>query len=81
MIINQGSEPIYDLDIELPGGLQGFHLLDPGFPVPRLPEGKSLTLDCSLTIPRNFSYFDLIITGRTAAGDPVREEAFVDLAG
>ena len=80
-IINQGSEFIYDLDIELPEELQGFRIADPGFPVPKLPAGKSLTLICSLTMPRNVSFFDLAITGRTAAGDAVREEAFVDLAG
>lgn len=79
-IINQGSEPIYDLDIEFPERLQGFRIVDPGFPIPKLPGGKSLTLVCSLTMPRNVSYFDLVITGRTAAGDPVREEAFIDLA-
>jgi hypothetical protein len=80
-IINHGPAPIYDLDIEFPEGLQGFRIVDPGFPVPKLPAGKSLTLVCSLTIPRNVSYFDLIITGRTAAGDPVREETFISLAG
>jgi hypothetical protein len=80
-IINQGSEPIYDLDITFPEGLEGFRIVDPGFPVPKLPSGKSLTLLVSLTLPRNVSYFDLIITGHTAAGDQVHEEAFVDLAG
>ena len=78
-ITNQGTEPISDLDLEFPEGLQGFHIVDPGFPVPKLPPGKSLLIMCSLTVPRNFSYFDLVITGRTAAGDPIREEVFVDL--
>lgn len=80
-IINHGSEPIYDLDLEFPEGLQGFHIVDPGFPVPKLPAGKSLTLICSLTMPRNFSYFTLVITGHTAGGDPVSEEAFINVAG
>jgi hypothetical protein len=38
-------------------------------------------LVCSLTMPRNASYFNLVVTGHTAAGDAVREEAFIDLAG
>jgi len=79
-IINRGLEPIYNVGIELPEGIQGFDIMDPGLPVPRLPGGKSLTLLCSLTMPRNVSYFNLVITGHTAAGDPVREEAFIDLA-
>jgi len=79
VIINQGPEDIYNLDIEVPDGLQGFQILDPGFPIPRLPAGKSVSLLCSLTMPRNFTFFDLTITGRTSDGDPVREEVFVDL--
>lgn len=80
-IINHGPEAVYDLDVEFPEGLQGFRVVDPGFPVPKLPGGKSLMLVCSLTMPRNASYFNLTMTGHTAAGDAVREEAFVDLAG
>ena len=80
-IINHGPEPVYDLDARFPEELQGFHVIDPGFPVPKLPGGKSLMLVCSLTVPRNASYFNLVITGHTAAGDAVREEAFIDLAG
>ena len=80
-IINQGSEAVYDLNLELPDGIQGIHLVDPGLPVPRLPAGKSLMLYCGLTMPRNVDYFDLVITGRTAEGDPVREEAFLSLTG
>jgi predicted nucleotide-binding protein len=80
-IINSGPEPVYDLDVEFPEGLQGFRVVDPGFPVPKLPGGKSLMLVCSLTMSRNASYFNLVMTGHTAAGDAVREEAFVDLAG
>lgn len=78
-IINRGTEAIYELDIELPDGLQGFHLVDPGFPVPRLPAGKSISILCSLTMPRNFSFFDLTINGRTETGDPVNDVVFVDL--
>ncbi len=78
-VINHGPEAVYDLNIEFPDGLLGFHIIDPGFPVQRLPAGKSVTVACSLTVPRNFSHFDLTITGRTASGDPVHEEVFVDV--
>lgn len=80
-IINHGPEPVYDLGLEFPEGLQGFRVMDPGFPVPKLPGGKSLMVVCSLTMSRNASYFNLVITGHTAEGDAVREDAFVDLAG
>jgi predicted nucleotide-binding protein len=80
-IINSGPEAVYDLDIEFPEGLQGFRIVDPGFPVPKLPGGKSLMMVCSLSMGLTASYFTLVMTGHTAAGDAVREEAFVDLAG
>jgi predicted nucleotide-binding protein len=80
-ITNYGPEDIFDLDIEIPDGIQGFHLLDPGFPIRRLPAGKSKSLLCSLTMPRNVEHFDLTIIGRTADGDPIHEEVFVDLGG
>jgi hypothetical protein len=79
VIINNGPEAIHDLDIELPDNLQGFHLVDPGFPIAKLPAGKTITILCSLTMPRNFTHFNLTITGRTAAGEPVHQEVFIDL--
>src|SRR5262249_52052419 len=67
-IINHGPEAVYDLDLEFPDGLQGFHIVDTGTPVQRLPAGKSFTIPCILTLPRNFSRFDLTIIGRAASG-------------
>lgn len=78
-IVNQGTEEIYDLNLELPEGIMGFHLIGDSLPVPRLPSGKSVMLICSRTMPSNMDYFDLAVTGRTAGGDPVREEIFVSL--
>jgi Predicted nucleotide-binding protein containing TIR-like domain len=78
-IINQGTEAIYDLDLEFPEGITGFHLIGDGLPVRRLPSGKSIMLPCIRTMEGNTNYFDLTITGRTVGGDPVREEAFVNL--
>jgi hypothetical protein len=80
-IINHGSEPVYDVNIEMPADIQGVRIFSDDLPLPRLPPGKSLMLLCSLTLPRNVGYLDLMITGRTAGGDPVREEAFVSLGG
>jgi predicted nucleotide-binding protein len=79
VIINNGPEVIYDLDIELPDNLQGFRIVDPGFPIAKLPAGKTITLLCSLTMPRNFTFFDLTTTGRTVAGESVRQDIFIDL--
>jgi hypothetical protein len=80
-ILNRGSEDIYDLDVEMPQDIQGVHIFGNDLPVRRLPAGKSLMLACSLTLPRSSDYFDVVITGRTAGGDAVREEAFVSVLG
>lgn len=80
-IVNHGSEPVYDVNIELPEDVQGVRIFGSDLPLPRLPAGKSHMLLCSLSMPRNVGYLDLVITGRTAGGDPVREEAFVSLGG
>jgi Predicted nucleotide-binding protein containing TIR-like domain len=80
-IINHGSEPVYDVNVEFPADVQGIRIFGSDLPLPRLPAGKSHMLLCSTTLARNVGYLDLVITGRTAGGDPVREEAFVSLAG
>ena len=61
--------------------VKGVRIFSDDLPLPRLPAGKSHMLLCSLTMPRNVGYLDLVIIGRTAGGDPVREEAFVSLGG
>jgi hypothetical protein len=78
-IINQGTEDVYDLNVEIPDGIMGFHLMGDDLPIPRLPSGKSHWLYCSRTMPSNATYFDLAVTGRTASGDPVRETVFLSL--
>jgi predicted nucleotide-binding protein len=78
-IINHGSEPVFDVNLELPESLQGFHLVDRSLPIERLPPGKSVMLVCIQTMETDADYFDLVITGRTAAGDDVRQDAFVSL--
>jgi hypothetical protein len=76
---NYGPEAVHNLNLEFSDDIQGFDLIDPGLPLRRLPAGKSMSVTCVLTLPRNFRYFDLIITGQTADGNPVRDEIFVDL--
>jgi hypothetical protein len=79
VIKNYGPEVIHNLNLEFPEELEGMTYVDPGFPLKHLPVGKSVTITCLLTVSRNFSYFDLTITGQTPDGTPVRQEVFVDL--
>jgi predicted nucleotide-binding protein len=80
-IINHGTEPVFDLNVELPADLMGFHLVANSLPIKRLPAGKSAFLICARAMPSNADHFDVVLTGKTADGDSVREDAFVSLAG
>lgn len=79
-IINRGSEPIFDVNVEIPE-MNGFWVHTKDLPVPRLPPGKSFNLVVSLAMGDRKSAFDITITGRTENGDQVREVAFVDTIG
>jgi hypothetical protein len=79
VITNYGPEVIHNLNLEFPNELEGMTYVDPGFPLKHLPVRKSITVTCVLSISRNFSHFDLTITGQTPDGSPVRQEVFVDL--
>jgi predicted nucleotide-binding protein len=76
-IINRGTESVLDVNVELPESLHGFNLFG-DLPIRRLPPGKSVMLRCSRSAGTN-DYFDLVITGRTEAGDAVRQDVFVSL--
>jgi hypothetical protein len=79
-VLNQGTEDVYELGIEVPEDVGGFLVMDHGLPVPRLPAGKSVMLPCVRTMNCP-DYTNVTITGRTADGDQVSEEAFVSLVG
>jgi len=79
-IINQGSEDVYNLGVEVPADINGIRLVDQDLPVPRLPGGKSVTLYLLRTMNCP-DYMTVTITGRTAEGQQVREEAFVSMVG
>lgn len=79
-ILNQGSEDIYELGVEVPADINGFRLVDQSLPVPRLPGGKSVVLYCMRTM-NSPDYMTVTITGRTAEGEQVREDAFVSMVG
>ena len=80
-ITNRGSIAVYDLNVELPEDVYGFRIFTNDLPLKRLPGGRSIMLRCSLTMPRNSDNFDIILTGKTDEGQPVREEVFISLVG
>jgi hypothetical protein len=79
-IINRGSEAVYDVNVEVPE-MRGLQVHSEDLPKERLPAGKSFHLMVLRTMGAAKDSFDVVITGRTATGVPIREEAFVDTVG
>ncbi|WP_433057054.1 TIR domain-containing protein [Dactylosporangium sp. CS-033363] len=79
-IINHGSVTIYDVNVEVPE-MGGVWMHSGDLPVKRLPAGKSFQLPVSLTMGDRKSAFDVTVTGRTDAGEEIREEIFIDTMG
>lgn len=78
-IINRGTEPVFEVNVEVPD-MPGL-IVGGDEPVARLPAGKSFHVLAAKTFGMSRSQFDVVITGRTADGETVREEAFVDTVG
>lgn len=80
-IVNQGTEELRDINLELPAEARGFELLANELPLRRLPAGKSVALIASRTMASRSSYFDVKVTGRALDGEPFAEEVFLSLRG
>lgn len=76
-LINVGSEDVLELTSPNEGEFQG--RID-GFPISRLPAGKSVTLIC-MQVMGGPDTFDLIVEGRTESGEAFSEPLFLDLNG
>jgi len=81
-IVNRGAEDAFEVSIEIPDDVQGFHISDNELPVKRLPSGKSFAVPAFRTMgggdgPRD--YFDVTVTAQLADGTSVSEAVFVSL--
>jgi predicted nucleotide-binding protein len=74
---NVGSEEVFDLTSP---NARDFHGRIDGFPVRRLPVGKSATL-IAIAAAGVPDTWDLIVTGRTESGEEFNESLFLDLNG
>lgn len=78
-IINHGPGDVYDLDFELPEDRTATReWREEGFPVPKLPPGKSVSAARFLSLgSADPAYFTVVLTGKTADGVDIRQEEFV----
>jgi predicted nucleotide-binding protein len=78
-IINLGTEPVFDVNLEFPPEAGNFHVLSDELPLARLPAGKSAKLVTSKSWGGGRDHFDVRVTATTADGDPVVEDIFLSL--
>lgn len=78
-ITNHGPGDVYDLDFSLPNDREGTReWREEGFPVPKLPPGKTVSAAHFLTLASGSpAYFTVLLTGTTADGVEIRQEEFV----
>jgi hypothetical protein len=78
-ITNHGPGDVYELDVS--AGEEVRLIRDTGeFPLPRLPSGKSIRVQCHRFTglgSRPISHFYVTITGKTVDGTPIEVEEFV----
>ena len=76
-LINRGPEALIGLNAlnerDFPGQIDGF-------PIERLPAGKSVNL-LAMQFANDKNTIDLVVVGRTEGGEEIREPLFLDLNG
>jgi hypothetical protein len=79
VITNHGPGDVFELDFALPeDGAATREWREEGFPVPKLPPGKSVKAARLLTLGSSSpAYFTVALRGRTADGVEIRQEEFV----
>ncbi|MBK5990450.1 nucleotide-binding protein [Streptomyces sp. MBT58] len=79
VITNHGPGDVYDLDVEAEETAELVTRNEGEFPVPKLPAGKSVRVMSARSAGMGASsYFNVVLTGKTADGVPIRVEEFVD---
>lgn len=76
-LINRSGIDLFDLNSP---NAKDFHAVLSGFPIPRLPTSKSVSLR-ALQAAGSPDTFDLLVTGRTEDGEEFTETLFLDLNG
>ena len=78
VITNHGPGDVFELNILAEESEQLLTRAEGGFPVPRLPAGKSVKALRTKSLGHGHSpYFTVTLTGRTADGTPIEKEEFV----
>lgn len=79
-ITNYGPGDVYDLDFSLLDDREGTReWREEGFPVPKLPAGKSVSAARYITLASNSRpYFTVLLSGRTIDGTEIETEEFVN---
>lgn len=78
-IINRGSEPVHNINLQLPPESGNFHLHTDDLPLEELPPGKSVKLLASRSLGPGKSHFNVRVTFESTDGELFDEQVFLDL--
>ena len=78
-IINRGSEPIRDVNIELPPEAARLTVDDSELPIEELPTGKSVKLGAIRNVVPGKGYFNILVSYTNVEGEPVEERVFLSI--
>ena len=78
-IINLGSEPVRNVNLQLPSELGNFHLNSGDLPLEELPPGKSVKLIAFRSLGPGKSHFNVRVTFESVEGKPFDDQVFLDL--
>lgn len=80
-VTNNGPGDVFDLDVNPAAGEdQHMYRQDDSFPVPKLPQGKSIVALQRMPLSLGDSakpYFNIVISGKTADGVAIEQTEFV----
>ena len=78
VITNHGPGDVYDLEIEGPTSEGLIARAEDGFPVPKLPPGKSVRAPRTKSLAHGHApYFTVTLRAKTADGTEIQQEEFV----
>lgn len=78
VVTNHGPDDVFDLRVEGPAEEGILAREKEGFPVPKLPPGKSVRALRTQSLAQGHApYFTVVLVARTADGSEIRQEEFV----
>ena len=78
-ITNLSEEPIYEVTLSLPEGVDNFQIDGYEFPIEELPAGKSVSVHAFRSLGQGKNHFRVPVVYRSSSGENKEESVFLSL--